>query len=85
MINVAADGTVKIGFHTMPITDVKSKLDDLLYSITKGNENVSIIINGDMHTKHRYISTVLDAIAQAGYSKVQMSALIAGKSGGTQQ
>jgi len=85
MINISADGLVKVGFHTMPITDVKSKLEDLLDSITKGNANVTIIINGDMHTKHRYISTVLDAIAQAGYSKVQMSALIARKSGGTQQ
>ncbi|MCK4982892.1 MAG: biopolymer transporter ExbD, partial [Victivallaceae bacterium] len=85
MINISADGLVKVGFHTMPITDVKNKLDDLLYSITKGNENVSIIINGDRITKHRYISTVLDAIAQSGYDKVQISALISEKPGGTQQ
>ncbi|MFA6713789.1 MAG: biopolymer transporter ExbD [Victivallaceae bacterium] len=82
MINVSADGSVKVGFHTISIKDVPNKLGDLLYSITKGNANTSIIVNGDCHTKHRYVSAVLDAIAQAGYSKVQISALISGKSGG---
>ena len=85
MINIFADGTVKVGFHIMPITDVKNRLDDLLQSITKGNANVSIIINGDRTTKHRYISTVLDAIAQAGYDKVQISAVISEKNGDNQQ
>ena len=79
MINVSAAGTVKVGFHTMPITEVKNQLDTLLHSITKGNMNVSIIINGDRMTKHRYIATVLDAIARAGYDKVQISAVIAEK------
>ena len=82
MINVSADGNVKVGFHSLNIRDVPKKLESLLQSITKGNQNVSIIINGDRKTKHRYISTVLDAIAQAGYAKVQISALIAEKSSG---
>jgi len=85
MINISSNGTVKVGFHTMPITDVKNKLENLLYSASSGNANVSIIINGDRSTKHHYISTVLDAIAQSGYDKVQISALISEKSGGTQQ
>jgi biopolymer transport protein ExbD len=82
MINVSADGSVKVGFHTMSITDVPTKLEDLLYSVIGSNTNASIIINGDRNTKHRYISTVLDTIARAGYSKVQISALISQKSAG---
>ena len=76
MINISADGWVKIGFHTLPVSDVAAKLEPLLQTITRGKQNATIIINGDRHTKHRYISTVLDAIARAGYDKVQISALI---------
>ena len=73
MLNIFADGTVRAGFHELSASEVREKLGGILHTLNAG-QNTVLIINGDRETPHRYISTVLDAIAEAGYAQVRINA-----------
>ncbi len=75
MINILKDGSVKVGFHLLKANDVQKKFAPILQAMTK-DCNTTIIINGDSKTQHRYISSVMEAAAKAGYEKVRINAMI---------
>lgn len=73
VLNVFADGTVRAGFHELSAAEVRDKLGGILHALNS-DQNTVLIINGDRETPHRYIATVLDAIAEAGYAQVRINA-----------
>ena len=75
MLNVLADGSVKIGFEHLTASDVSKKLAASMRNM-KATPNTVLIINGDRDTPHKYISEVLNIAAMSGYSKVRINAEI---------
>ena len=73
MINVLADGAVKVGFHHIEAASVATELDKVLKSL-KTDPQVVLIINGDRNTPHKYISAVMNSAAKAGYHQVRINA-----------
>ena len=73
MLNVLADGSVKFGFHHIAAPEIMEKLGGLMRSM-KADKNTVLIVNGDRDTPHKYISTVMNAAARAGYSQVRINA-----------
>jgi biopolymer transport protein ExbD len=73
MLNVLADGSVRLGFHHLPADEVASRLGGLLRAQQAGTDAV-LIISGDRDTPHRHISAVMDSAAQAGFSQVRINA-----------
>ena len=73
MINVLADGSVKVGFHHIDAASVASELDKVMKSMKTDPQTV-LIINGDRNAPHKYISAIMNSAAKAGYSQVRISA-----------
>jgi biopolymer transport protein ExbD len=77
MINVLPDGAVILGFHQVKASEVARKLGGIMQSL-KADKKTVLIINGDRNTPHKYISAVMNAAAQAGYSQVRINAEVIG-------
>jgi biopolymer transport protein ExbD len=73
MLNVLIDGSVKVGFHHLSVSEVSTRLGRVIKTL-KAGKNTVLIINGDRDTPHKYISTVMNAASQAGYSQVRINA-----------
>jgi len=73
MLNVLADGSIKLGFHHIPAPEVAEKLGGIMSALKASNDTV-LIVNGDRDTRYKYISTVMNAAAKAGYSQVRINA-----------
>ena len=73
MLNVLADGSVKVGFHHVPASDVADRLGGIMQSMKAGRKTV-LIVNGDRDTPHKFISAVMNAAAKAGYEQVRINA-----------
>lgn len=73
MVNILADGSVKVGFHQLTSGEVAAKLGPVMKTMKAGRETI-LILNGDRETPHKYISAVMNAAARAGYSQVRLNA-----------
>jgi biopolymer transport protein ExbD len=73
MLNVLADGSVKLGFHHLSAAEIGSRLGGLLRS-QQSNPDTVLIVSGDRDTPHKHISAVMNAAAQAGFSQVRINA-----------
>ncbi|MDR0932261.1 MAG: biopolymer transporter ExbD [Victivallales bacterium] len=72
MVNVLADGSVKLGFYHLSAGEVAARLGDLMRS--QGDRKAVLIVSGDRNTPHKYISAVMNSAAQAGFSQVRINA-----------
>jgi len=75
IINVLTDGSVKVGFHQIPASEVPNKLGSVMRTLKAEKETV-IIVNGDRETPHKYIAMVMNTAAQAGYGQVRINAIV---------
>lgn len=75
IVNILKDGSVKIGFHHLSADDVATKFSPILRSMTKGRQ-ITLIVNADRKTQHRFISRVMESVTKAGYEKVRINAMI---------
>ena len=73
MVNVLSDGSVKLGFYHIAAPEVPEKLGNLMRSM-KDDPRTVLIVSGDGDTPHKYISAVMNAAAQAGFSLVRINA-----------
>jgi len=73
MVNILADGSVKVGFQHIEASAVADELDKVLKSL-KTDPRTVLIINGDRDTPHKYISAVMNSAAKAGYDQVRINA-----------
>ena len=73
MLNVLADGSVKLGFHHIPASDVPDKLGSVMESMNADRKAI-LIVNGDRDTPHKFISSVMNVAARAGYRQVRINA-----------
>lgn len=73
MLNVLADGSVKLGFHHISAPDVPDKLGGIMCSM-KADRKTVLIVNGDRDTPHKFISVVMNSAAKAGYNQVRINA-----------
>ena len=70
MVNILENGSVKIGFTELQQNEVPAKLGGLLKAHQATSDTV-VIISGDRNTRYKYISPVMNAAAQAGFSQVR--------------
>jgi len=73
MVNVFADGAVKIGFRRLRENEVKRELPGILKTL-RGGTNTVLVVNGDRDAPHKYIAAVMNAAARAGFSHVRINA-----------
>lgn len=73
MINVLANGSVRVRFYELNATEVPERLGAILQSL-KSDRKTVLIINGDRDTPHKYISSVMNTAARTGYSQVRINA-----------
>ena len=73
MVNILENGSVKIGFTELQQNEVPAKLGGLLKAYQATSDTV-VIISGDRNTRYKYISPVMNAAAQAGFSQVRINA-----------
>ena len=73
MLNVLADGSVKLGFYHISASDVAEKLGGVMRSM-KADRKTVLIINGHRDTPHKFISGVMNSAAKAGYDQVRINA-----------
>lgn len=73
MLNILADGSVKLGFHHLSAADVDEKLGSIMHTM-KADRKTVLIVNGDRNTPHKYISAVMNTAAKAGYDQVRINA-----------
>ena len=62
-----------IGFTELQQNEVPAKLGGLLKAYQATSDTV-VIISGDRNTRYKYISPVMNAAAQAGFSQVRINA-----------
>ncbi|MBN2643062.1 MAG: biopolymer transporter ExbD [Victivallales bacterium] len=72
MVNVLSDGSVRIGFLQISADEISSKVASAMRS-QNINSNTVLIINGDRDAPHKFISAVMNAAAEAGYSQVRIN------------
>ena len=73
MLNVLADGSVKLGFYHISTSEVPDKLGSVMHAM-KADRKTVLIVNGDRDTPHKFISAVMDSAAKAGYNQVRINA-----------
>ena len=75
-VNVQADGTVKIGYRTIPSDRVNVELGASLRAL-KTTGNTVLIVNGAEKCRHKHIARVLETAANAGFGRARINAEIA--------
>lgn len=78
MVSVLADGSVRAGFRSWNADEVEGKLGGALETLRNGRDAV-LVVSGDRETPHKYIATVLEAAARAGFSHVRINAEVNAK------
>lgn len=74
-LNVQADGTVKVGYRSIPPERVKAELGMVLREF-KATKNTVLIVNGAETCRHKHIASVLETAANAGFDQARLNAEI---------
>ncbi len=75
IINIFANGAVKLGFYELKTEHISAELPAILKKVIT-NKDATLIINADGKTKHKYVKNVLNIIAKNGHKKVHINSTI---------